>query len=82
MEDLVLIKNECCSRRNFALHQAEKGEWIGNNCEGRKGKRKLDHVRIERIQAATFKLWPLEGKEKYEDAWKECRKAIDEGVDN
>ena len=36
-------------------------------------------MRIERIQAATFKLWPLEGKEKYEDAWKECKKAIDEG---
>ena len=51
----------------------EKGEWIGSNCEGRKGKRKLDPVRIERIQAATFKLWPLEGKEKYEDAWKECK---------
>ena len=52
-EDLVLIKNESCSRRNFALHQAEKmfekGEWIGSNCEGRKGKRKLDPVRIERI---------------------------------
>ena len=84
MEDLVLIKNESCSRRNFALHQAEKmfekGEWIGSNCEGRKGKRKLDPVRIERIQAATFKLWPLEGKEKYEDAWKDCKKGIDEGV--
>ena len=88
MEDLVLIKNESCSRRNFALHQAEKmfekGEWIGSNCEGRKGKRKLDPVRIERIQAATFKPWPSEGKEKYEDAWKEChgKRAIDEGVDN
>ena len=86
MEDLVLIKNESCSRRNFALHQAEKmfekGEWIGSNCEGRKGKRKLDPMRIARIQAATFKLWPLEGKEKYEDVWKECKKAIDEGVDN
>ena len=86
MEDLVLIKNESCSRRNFALHQTEKlfekGEWTGSNCEGRKGKRKLDPVRIERIQAATFKLWPLEGKEKYEDAWNECRTAIGEGVDN
>ena len=32
-EDLLLIKNESCSCRNFALHQAEKmfekGEWIG-----------------------------------------------------
>lgn len=36
-------------------------------------------MRIEKIQAATFKLWPLEGKEKYKDAWKEYKKAIDEG---
>ena len=54
------------------MHQAEKmfekGEWIGRNCEGRKGKRKLNPVRIKRTQAATFKLWPLEDKEKYEDA--------------
>ena len=60
----------------------ENGEWIGSNCEGRKGKTKLDPVRIERIQAGTFKPWPLEGKEKYEDAWKQCKKAINEGVDN
>ena len=68
MKDLVLIKNESCSRRNFALYQAEKmfekGEWIGSNCEERKGKRKLDPVRTERIQAATFKLGTVEGKEK------------------
>ena len=72
MGDLVLIKNESCSRRNFAMHQAEKmfakEEWIGSTCKGRKGKRKLDPVHIEKIQAATFKLWPLEGKEKYKDA--------------
>ena len=57
----------------------EKVEWTGSNCEGRKGKRKLDPVHIEKIQAATFKLWPLEGTEKFKDAWKECKKAIDEG---
>ena len=50
--------------------------------EGKGSKRKLNPVRIERIQAATLKLWPSEGKEKYEDAWNECKKAIDEGVDN
>ena len=35
MGDLVLIKNESCSRRNFAMHQAEKmfakEEWTGSN---------------------------------------------------
>ena len=65
------------------MHQAEKMfdkvEWIGSNCEGRKGKRKLDPVRIEKIQAATFKLWPLEGTKKFKDIWKECKKTIDEG---
>ena len=78
------MKNESCSRRNFAMHQAEKmftkEKWMGSNCEGRKGNRKLAPVlRTEKIHAATFKLWPLEGKEKFEDAWKECKKAIDEG---
>ena len=86
MKDLVLIKNESCSRRNFALYQAEKmfekGEWIASNCEGRKGKRKLNPMRIERIQAATFKLRPLEGKEKYEDAGKSVKKLLMKGEDN
>ena len=57
----------------------EKREWIGSNCEGRKGKRKLNPVRMERIRAATFKLWPLEGKEKYEDAWKESKELLMRG---
>ena len=69
-----------CIRQKRCLKR--ESPWIGSNCKGRKGKRKLDPVRIERIQAATFKLWPLEGKEKCEDAWKECKRAIDEGVDN
>ena len=60
-------------------YSQRKSAWIRSNCEGRKGKEKLDPVRIEKIQAATFKLWPLEGKEKYKDAWKEYKKAIDEG---
>ena len=52
--------------------------------EGKGRGSKLDPLRIEKIQAATFKLWPLEGKKKYKDAWKEChgKRAIDEGVDN
>ena len=62
----MLIKNESCLRRNFAMHQAKrlftKEEWMVSNCCGKRGKQKLDPVRVDKIKAATFKLWPLEGK--------------------
>ena len=83
MEDLVLIKNESCLKRSFAMHQAErlftKEEWMESNCRGNKGKKRLDSVQIDKIKAATFTFSPLEQKEKLEDARKECKKAIDEG---
>ena len=46
-----------------------------SNVRGKRGKKKLDPVRVDKIKEATFKLWPLEGKE---DAWSECKRAIDE----
>jgi hypothetical protein len=61
------------------MHQAErmftKEERMMSNYHGTRGNKKLDPVWVDEIKAATFKLWPLEGKEKL-DAWKE---GIDEG---
>ena len=59
-----------------------KEEWIGSNCEGRKGKRKLDPVRIKKIQAALFKLWPLEGEESIKMPGRSTKRLLVKGGDN
>lgn len=83
MEILLKLKNESNSRRNFALKQAEKlftfNERLTSNCQGKRGKNRLDERRIALIRENTFKLWPLESKEDPEKAWHDCRRAIDEG---
>ena len=79
----MLLKNECNSRRNFALKQAEKiisgEERLESNCAGKRRKKQLDPVRLEKIRAATFKLWPLDSKESAKDAWQDCKRATDGG---
>lgn len=68
MGDLVLIKNESCSRRNFAFHQAErmftKEEWVESNVGGKKGKKMLDPVRIYmyKIKEATSSFGHWKGR--------------------
>ena len=83
MDVLVKLRNEANSRRNFALKQAEKmftfDERLTSNCQGKRGKKRLDAKRIDLIKLNTLKLWPLENKEDEAGAWKDCRKAIDEG---
>ncbi len=75
-----MLKSEANSRCNFALKQAEKlltyEERLMSNCQG---KRRLDKVKLKHIEENTFKLWPLESQEDRVNAWKDCRKAIDEG---
>lgn len=71
------------SRRNFALKQAERmfsfEERLTSNCLGKRGKKQLDEKKLETIRENTFKLCPLESHEDGVKAWRECRKAIDEG---
>ena len=42
------------------------------------GKTKLDVDKVEYIKSTTFKIYPLDQKEKQESTWTECRGAIDE----
>ena len=82
-EGLLPLKNQCNSRRNFALKQAElifsKEVRLVSNCTGKKGKLQLDPVKLEKIKESTFKVWPLDPRDNEKDAWQDCKRAIDEG---
>ena len=77
------MRARCPSRRNLALKIAElrfsREERLTSNCSGTRGKTALDRVKLEQIRTDVFRYWPLEGKENFEDAWRDCRRAIDEG---
>lgn len=83
MDELLKMKAKASSRRNFALKQAERmfsfEERLTSNCLGKRGKKQLDEKKLETIRENTFKLCPLESHEDGVKAWRECRKAIDEG---
>ena len=83
MDVLLKLRNEANSRRNFAFKQSERmftyNERLSSNCQGKRGKKALDAKRLNLIKMNTLKLWPLESKEDETSAWRECRKAIDEG---
>ena len=49
-----------------------------SNVKGVLGKKALSPNRIERIKQIVFNHFPLETGEKYEKAWSNCRRAIDE----
>lgn len=83
MDQLVTLKKDANSRRNFALKQAERlfttEERQTSNCRGKRGKKKLDGNRLKVIMENTFKLCPLESGEDQKTAWNDCQRAIDEG---
>ena len=54
-------------------------ERLTSNCSETRGKTALDRVELEQIRTDVFGYWPLEGKESFEDAWRYCRRAVDEG---
>ena len=54
-------------------------ERMTSNCTGSRGKKQLDPARLHKIKEVTFKIWPLDSKENPDDAWKDCKRAIDEG---
>ena len=78
--DIKEIKDNSCSRKNFAKNLAcilfDDETWAKSNVSGRK-KRKLNPIIISYIRSVCFQCYPYDGNEEVE--WKECVKAIDEG---
>ena len=67
MDQLVKLKDECSSRWNFALKQAERmftfKERLTCNWQGKREKKQFDLEKLEKIMEATFRLCPLESGE-------------------
>ena len=80
------ILNQSNSRQNFAWKLCQfffsVSELEGCNCYGRKGKKPLDSIRLNKIQAIAFFYFPLTVVEDYTKAWSNCRIAIDKGIRN
>ena len=79
---LLYMRARCPSRRNLALKIAElrfsQEERLTSNCSGTRGKTALDRQELEQIRTDVFRYCSLVGKENFEDAWRDCRRAIDE----
>ena len=80
--ELITIRNQAVSRRNFAkllsVHTFSEEERRVSNVKGRQGKKQLSPNRMDELEAAVFRLYPLEQKENADATWRDCIKAIDE----
>ena len=75
-------KKESSSRQNFAavlVRSFFKREVrMTSNVAGKSGKNQLCREMMAAIKVATFRMWPLESSEGEKQAWRLCRRAIDE----
>ena len=77
-----LLEQGCNSRQNLATHlvrtvYSEK-ERETSNVNGRRGKKRLDPVRMSIVRRLTYTLKPLKPGESEDNDWKKsCTKAID-----
>ena len=79
---LFKLKQESASRKNFAVKLVR--EWFSeeerrtSNVAGKKGKKKLNEVKMGIVKTKTFFIWPLEHNEVEKTVWAGCVAAIDE----
>ena len=70
--ELVVIRNESSSRRNFAKNVATRAyseeKRKSSNVKGKVGKNQLSPTRMEGVKKAVFCQFPLEGWENEKDA--------------
>ena len=75
------FKRQSTSRRNFAKNivvETYSEKKLESNVKGAHRKKQLDPQKMEKIKEAVFLLYPLEPKESFDEAWKDCKHAINE----
>ena len=80
-EQLVRLSRKSCSEGNFASKLLSlifsKDELVGRNCNGKRGKEKLDPVKLGYILQAVVLVFNVNQVSR-EDVWKKCVVAMDE----
>lgn len=86
--DVSKAKAKSCSSVNFAWLLAQSyftpAELRGHNCNGLKGKEKLDEVKLQKIKQKVLVFFSAKNMatEEKNRLWRACEKAIDKGIRN